>query len=50
MSLVVCGALISACFHSEPCGCFCSECCTGGELMAALRVNHSFAPIHQHRA
>ena len=31
-------------------GCFRSECCTGGEPMAAPRVNRFLAPIHQRRA
>ena len=35
---MVCGSL-SACLRHGPRGCFHSECCTGGESMAASSVN-----------
>ena len=38
-------ALISASFHHEPHGCLCTECCIGGELMAASQMNHFIASI-----
>ena len=43
-------APISACLRLVPHGCFGSECCTGGESMAAPRVNCSLAPTQLCRA
>jgi len=43
-------APISACLRRGPRSYFRSECCTGGESMAAPRVNCFLAPIHQRRA
>jgi len=43
-------APISACLRRGPRGCFCSECCTGSESVAAPRLNCSLPPTHQHRA
>jgi len=40
-------APISSCSRSGPRGCFRSECCTGGESIAAPRMNRFIAPIHQ---
>jgi len=38
--------LISTCLCLVGLRCFCSECCTDGESVAALCENYSLAPIH----